>query len=124
MAKEVPPKIFQALQLYVGGATWSDAADATCCHISTLRKYREYPECIEFLKEEKRLRAQRKREVLTKAHEKLIDASPAVSEELISIALSKRTKDYAKVAASSEIFKIIREGVMDEEIRAQLTDMK
>ena len=64
------------------------------------------------------------KESLNTAHTKLLDASPRIADELISIATSKKTKDYAKVAAASEIFKIIREGIMDVEMRQQVAQIK
>ena len=115
--KEIPPRIFQALTFRAGGATWSDSAEAAGVHIRTLRKYREYPECKQFLETTIK-------ESLNTAHTKLLDASPRIADELISIAISKKTKDYAKVAAASEIFKIIREGIMDVEMRQQVAQIK
>ena len=114
---DIPPRIFKALSYRAGGASWQDSADAAGCNIKTLRKYRDYPECKRFLETSIK-------ESLNTAHTKLIDASPRIAEELISIALSKKTKDYAKVAAASEVFKIIQQGVLDAELRQQVQAIK
>ena len=108
--REVPPKIFEALQLWVGGNTWTDSADAVGCDIRTLRKYREYPECKQFIDEYRR-------ESLNTAHTKLVDAFPRV-------ALDPNTKAYVKVSACESVFRIIQTGVQDAEMRQKLEAIK
>ena len=115
--REVPPKIFEALQLWVGGNTWTDSADAVGCDIRTLRKYREYPECKQFIDEYRR-------ESLNTAHTKLVDASPRVADELLKVALDPKTKAYAKVSACESVFRIIQTGVQDAEMRQKLEAIK
>ena len=114
---EIPPKIFHALNLRAGGASWSDCAAATGCHLATLRKYRKYPECISFLE------AQIK-ESLNTAHIKLLDAAPRVANELLKVALDPKTKAYAKVSACESIFRITQVGIQDTEMRQKLESIK
>ena len=129
--REVPPKIFDALQLYVWGTnedgkniSWADAAEATGCHIRTLRKYRQFPECQDFLKVERAKRAEEKREALNNAHGILLDAAPEIANRLTQIALNPKTKDYVAENACVDIFKIIHEGVEDVEMRRKLDHLK
>ena len=129
--REVPPKIFDALQLYVWGTnedgkniSWADAAEATGCHIRTLRKYRQFPECQDFLTVERAKRAEEKREALNNAHGILLDAAPAIANRLTQIALSPKTKDYVAESACVDIFKIIHEGVEDAAMRQKLEAIK
>ena len=108
--REVPPKIFDALQLWLGGNTWTNSADAVGCDIRTLRKYREYPKCKQLIDEYRR-------ESLNTAHTKLVDASPEVADELLKVALDSKTKAYAKESACESVFRIIQAGVQDAEMR-------
>ena len=56
IAKDIPQKVFDAIQIYVWGrdeggksVSWADAAVATGCHIRPLRKFRVYWVCQTFL---------------------------------------------------------------------------
>jgi len=111
--REVPPKIFEARQLSVGGNTWTYSADPVGCDIRTLRKYRE---CKQFIDEYRR--------VSNTAHAKLVDASPRVADELLKVALDPKTKGYAKVAACESVLRIIQTGVQDAEMRQKLEAIK
>ena len=131
LTKDVPQKVFDALQLHVWGRnengkniSWQDCADASGLHIRTLRKYREFPECIEFIKEERRIGAKEKRESLHKAYEILLEASPDVATRLVKIALDPQTKDYVAESACVDTFKIIKEGITDDELRHKLDSLK
>ena len=131
LTKEIPQKVFDALQLYVWGTkedgkniSWADAAEAAGTHIRTLRKYRQFPECQDFLKQERIKKAEEKRESLNSAHGILLDAAPAIANRLTQIALNPKTKDYVAENACVDIFKIIHEGVEDVEIRRKLDHLK
>ncbi len=95
----------------------TDSADAVGCDIRTLRKYREYPECKQFIDEYRR-------ESLNTAHTKLVDASPRVADELLKVALDPKTKAYAKVSACESVFRIIQAGVQDAEMSQKLEAIK
>ena len=131
ITKDIPQKVFDAIQIYVWGrdeggksVSWADVAVATGCHIRTLRKYREYSECQQFLRNERSKRADEKREGLNKAHEILLDAAPSIATRLTQIALSPKTKDYVAENACTDIFRIIQEGVSEVELRKKLDGIK
>ena len=104
--------------------SWTDAAEATGCHIRTLRKYGQFPECQDFLKVERAKRAEEKREALNNAHGILLDAAPAIANRLTQIALSPKTKDYVAESACVDIFKIIHEGMEDAAMRQNSKRLK
>ena len=95
--------------LRASGATWQESADAAGCHIRTLRKYRDYPECKEYLKD---IRKEHRQTAMSK----IANALPAVADSLLKVALSEKTRDYAKVSACAELFKIYKEHCTDEDL--------
>ena len=110
--------------LQLGSWEEANAAEAAGCHIRTLRKYRQFPECERFLKDERLRKADEKRESLNAAHEILLDKAPAIATRLTSIALNPRTKDYVAANACSDIFRIMHEGITEQELRRKLEVIK
>ena len=89
-----------------------------------MRKYRQFPECQDFLKQERIKKAEEKRESLNSAHGILLDAAPAIANRLAQIALNPKTKDFVAENACVDIFKIIHEGVEDVAMRRKLDHLK
>ena len=57
-------------------------------------------------------------------YNKLINAGPAVADRLLSIALDPTVKSYASVSACEEVIRSIEQGVLDREMREQITKLR
>ena len=111
--KALPPKILTALSLAANGSSWSDAAEAVGIKAPTLRRYAKAPQAREFVETVVR-------ENLNSATGVLANAAPRLAEELVRIALDPAVKQYARVSAISECFKILSTNVLEAEQRRQL----
>jgi len=111
--KPLPPKILTALTLAANGSSWSDAAEAVGIKAPTLRRYAKDPQAREFVETVVR-------ENLNSATGVLSNAAPRLAEELVRIALDPAVKQYARVSAISECFKILGANVLEAEQRRQL----
>jgi hypothetical protein len=111
--KPLPPKILTALTLAASGSKWADAAEAVGIKAPTLRRYAKDPRATEFIERVVR-------ENLNTANGVLANAAPRLAEELVAIALDPSVKQYARVSAISECFKILGANVLEAEQRKQL----
>ena len=64
------------------------------------------------------------KEALAGTYNKLISAGPAVADRLLSIALDPTVKSYASVSACEEVIRSIEQGVLDREMREQITKLR
>ena len=113
----IPPEIIKGLTLCANGATWKDAADAIGVKTATLRRWWRDERAERFIEEIVR-------ENIAISGNLLASAAPRLADELITIALDKDVKTYARVNAISECFKILRENVLEKESREQLQELR
>lgn len=115
--KPLPPKILTALTLAASGSKWADAAEAVGLTAPTLRRYAKDPRATEFIERVVR-------ENLNTANGVLANAAPRLAEELVAIALDPAVKQYARVSAISEVFKILGQNVLDAEQRRAMQKIR
>ncbi len=113
----IPPHIIKGLTLCANGSSWQQAAAAIGVKTPTLRKWYRDPRAEQFIEH-------LVRENLNVANNLLSSAAPRLADELIQIALDPTNKAYARTAAISESFKILRENVLEHEQRKQLQEIR
>lgn len=113
----IPPEIIKGLTLCANGATWKDAADAIGVKTATLRRWWRDERAERFIEEIVR-------ENIAISGNLLASSAPRLADELITIALDKDVKTYARVNAISECFKILRENVLEAEQRKEVLELR
>ena len=115
--EELPPSIQQALVLRAAGASWIDCASGAGIDVRNLRKWRQHPLAEPFLNEQIRGNLQ-------EAQNLFAEAAPRLAERLIKLGLDERVKGYTAVSAISEAFKILQTGVVDQQQREVLDQVR
>jgi hypothetical protein len=114
---DMPPRIQHALILRAGGMSWIKAAEQAGVCISSLHSWKSTPAARDFLNAEIK-------ESLSLAHSKLMATAPAVADELLNVAMDRSEKGYVRVQAAEAVFRVIQNGVIDTEMRAQLGSIR
>ena len=61
---------------------------------------------------------------LSESHQKFSDSAPALAQELIDIALDKKTRAYAKVTAIDTASKILQQGITDRQNKEEMAKIR
>ena len=113
----LPPNIQRAFIARANGANWIESASIGETTTQNLREWRRHPDADAYIQEAINLN-------LSESHTKFADSAPALAQELIDIALDKKTRSYAKVSAIDTAFKILQAGIVDRENRQEMLKIR
>ena len=115
--QSLPPNIQRAFIARANGANWIESAAIGETTTQNLREWRRHPQADEYIQAAIDLN-------LSDSHQKFSDSAPALAQELIDIALDKKTRAYAKVTAIDTAFKILQQGITDRENRKEMAAIR
>ena len=115
--QSLPPNIQRAFIARANGANWIEAAQVAQTTTQNLREWRRHPDADNYIQEAINMN-------LSESHQKFSDSAPALAQELIDIALDKKTRAYAKVTAIDTAFKILQQGITDRENRKEMAKIR
>ena len=115
--QSLPPNIQRAFIARANGANWIESAAIGETTTQNLREWRRHPDADNYIQEAINLN-------LSESHQKFSDSAPALAQELIDIALDKKTRAYAKVTAIDTAFKILQAGIVDRENRQEMLKIR
>ena len=115
--QSLPPNIQRAFIARANGANWIESAAIGETTTQNLREWRRHPDADNYIQEAINLN-------LSESHTKFADSAPALAQELIDIALDKKTRAYAKVTAIDTAFKILQQGITDRENRKEMAAIR
>ena len=115
--QSLPPNIQRAFIARANGANWIESAAIGETTTQNLREWRRHPQADSYIQSAIDLN-------LSDSHQKFSDSAPALAQELIDIALDKKTRAYAKVTAIDTAFKILQQGITDRENRKEMAKIR
>tara|TARA_E500000331_G_scaffold226609_1_gene216937 strand:+ start:514 stop:972 length:459 start_codon:yes stop_codon:yes gene_type:complete len=115
--QSLPPNIQRAFIARANGANWIESAAIGETTTQNLREWRRHPDADNYIQEAINMN-------LSESHQKFSDSAPALAQELIDIALDKKTRAYAKVTAIDTAFKILQQGITDRENRKEMAKIR
>ena len=89
-----------ALEARAAGNSWKQSAELAGVAVTSLREWRKQSIVRETLND-------MVRDKLAGATAKLVDATPRIAEELISLAMDSRNKPYSRVNAMALVFQTV-----------------
>ena len=114
---ELPANIQKAFVARANGANWIESAAIAGTTTQNLREWRKHPDADDYIQQAIDL-------CLEDAHEKFADSAEKMAQELVDIALSPKTRAYAKVTAIDTAFKILNQGVNEKRNRQELAQIR
>ena len=115
--QSLPPYVQRSFIAYANGCSWIQAAEIAGTTTQNLREWRKHPEAQAFIQQAIDLN-------LEGAHKKFADNAEQLAEELVDLALSPKTRGYAKVQAIDTCFKILNVGVTERRNREELEQIR
>ena len=115
--QSLPPSIRKAFIARANGANWIESAAIAGTTTQNLREWRKHPDADAYIEEAINLN-------LSESHQNFSDAAPKLAQELIDIALDKKTRSYARVTAIDTCFKILQQGIVDRENRKEMAAIR
>ena len=113
----LPPNIQRAFIAKANGCNWIECAEVGKTSTANLRKWRQHPLADEYIQTAIDLN-------LEEAHDKFADNAEKLAQELVDIALSPKTRAYAKVTAIDTAFKILQQGITDKRNREEMKQIR
>ena len=113
----IPAPVMLALEARAAGNSWKDSAAMGNIAICSLREWRKFKIVRDTLNE-------MVREKLAGATAKLVDATPRLAEELISLAMDSRNKPYSRVNAMALVFQTVATHLIDQSQQEQMAELK
>ena len=113
----LPPNIQRAFIARANGANWIESAAIGETTTQNLREWRRHPDADNYIQEAINLN-------LSESYQNFSDAAPKLAQELIDIALDKKTRSYARVTAIDTCFKILQQGITDRENRKEMAKIR
>jgi hypothetical protein len=114
---ELPANIQKAFVARANGANWIESAAIGETTTQNLREWRKHPDADGYIQEAINLN-------LSESHQTFSNAAPALAQELIDIALDKKTRSYAKVSAIDTAFKILQQGITDRQNKEEMQKIR
>ena len=114
---DLPPNIRRALLHHSEGHSWIESAKVANITPHALREWRKHPQAIAFVNESIN-------SSLEESLGSLAQATPALANKLITLALDPKIKGYTAVSAISEAFKILQNGIIDRQNKEELKKIR
>ena len=103
----MPSTVLLALEARAAGNSWKASAELGGIAITSLRELRKLKVVRDTLNE-------MVRDKLAGATAKLVDATPRLAEELISLAMDRKNKPYSRVNAMALVFQTVATHLLDQ----------
>ena len=113
----IPAPVMIALEARAAGNSWKQAAEIGQIHVNALREWRKHAVVRETLNE-------MVRDKLAGATATLVDATPLLTKELISLAMDSRNKPYSRVYAMALVFQTVATHLIDQSQQEQMAELK
>ena len=113
----IPSTVLLALEARAAGNSWKASAELGGIAITSLREWRKLKVVRDTLNE-------MVRDKLAGATAKLVDATPRLAEELISLAMDSRNKPYSRVNAMALVFQTVATHLLDQSQQEQMAELK
>ena len=113
----IPSTVLLALEARAAGNSWKASAELGGIAITSLRELRKLKVVRDTLNE-------MVRDKLAGATAKLVDATPRLAEELISLAMDSRNTPYSRVNAMALVFQTVATHLLDQSQQEQMAELK
>ena len=114
---ELPANVRRGLLAHSEGLSWIEAAKVANITPNSMRLWRKHPDASKFIN-------QAINSSLEESLGQLAQATPALANRLIKIALDDRTRGYTSVSAIQTAFSILQSGVIDRENKSELKKLR
>ena len=114
---DLPPNIRRALLHHSEGHSWIESTKVANITPHALREWQKHPQAIAFVNESIN-------SSLEESLGSLAQATPALANKLITLALDPKIKGYTAVSAISEAFKILQNGIIDRQNKEELKKIR
>ena len=114
---ELPANVRRGLLAHSEGLSWIDAAKVANLTPHAMRQWRKHPDAENFINHAIN-------SSLEESLGQLAQATPALANRLIKIALDDKTRGYTCVSAIQTAFSILQSGVIDRENKSELKKLR
>ena len=114
---ELPANVRRGLLAHSEGLSWIEAAKVANITPNAMRLWRKHPDAENFINHAIN-------SSLEESLGSLAQATPALANRLIKLALDEKIKGYTAVSAISEAFKILQSGIIDRENKSELKKLR
>ena len=114
---ELPANVRRGLIAHSEGLSWIEAAKVANLTPNAMRLWRKHPDAENFINHAIN-------SSLEESLGSLTQATPALAQRLIDLALDPKVRGYTAVSAISEAFKILQSGVVDRENKNELRKLR
>ena len=114
---ELPKNIRKGLIAHAEGVTWEDSADLAGVSTYEMKQWRAHPQAQSLIDTAMNLN-------LEESLGTLAQATPALANRLIKIALDDKTRGYTCVSAIQTAFSILQSGIVDRENKSELKKLR
>ena len=114
---ELPANVRRGLLAHSEGLSWIEAAKVANITPNSMRLRRKHPDASKFIN-------QAINSSLEESLGQLAQATPALANRLIKIALDDKTRGYTCVSAIQTAFSILQSGVIDRENKSELKKLR
>lgn len=113
----IPAPVMIALEARAAGNSWKQSAEIAGVAVTSLREWRKHSIVRDTLNE-------MVRDKLAGATATLVDATPLLAKELISLAMDSRNKPYSRVIAMALVFQTVATHLIDQSQQEQMAELK
>ena len=114
---ELPANVRRGLLAHSEGLTWIEAAKVANLTPHAMRQWRKHPDAENFINHAIN-------SSLEESLGQLAQATPALANRLIKIALDEKTRGYTCVSAIQTAFSILQSGVIDRENKSEIKKIR
>ena len=114
---ELPANVRRGLLAHSEGLTWIEAAKVANITPNAMRLWRKHPDAENFINHAIN-------SSLEESLGQLAQATPALANRLIKIALDEKTRGYTCVSAIQTAFSILQSGVIDRENKSEIKKIR
>ena len=113
----IPAPVMIALEARAAGNSWKQSAEIAGVDVTSLRELRKHAIVRDTLNE-------MVCDKLAGAMAKLVDATPLLAKELISLAMESWNKPYSRVNAMGLVFQTVATHLIDQSQQEQMPELK
>ena len=117
ISNEIPENIRRGLLAKAEGKSWEECAEIAKISRYEMLRWRKHPDAENFINHAIN-------SSLEESLGSLAQATPALANRLIKIALDEKTRGYTSVSAIQTAFSILQSGVIDRENKSELKKLR
>ena len=114
---ELPANVRRGLLAHSEGLSWIEAAKVANLTPNAMRQWRKHPDAENFINHAIN-------SSLEESLGQLAQATPALANRFIKIALDEKTRGYTCVSAIQTAFSILQSGVIDRENKSEIKKIR